>query len=324
MLAFAIITLFLRTERLHHLASSFNENVGEHSEVHPEIDHFNGDGNKDSNIAMNAKIRIFYNLYIPSSGDEERVLNIMKEQFANMDPEIHDANVLIISIGHRPSKIVNESILEHFNEGNEDRTLHALWKYCRASNNRHVRVVYLHSKGSFHPNEANNLLRRFLTEGALSQECAILPDTCNVCSSRMSPLPHPPGNMWLARCDYVATLVDPYTLREGKLARDYNVNNPCRGFGRFFFEHWIHSHPSVMPCDLYSGKEYKWGYDGIPIGDFEKDQKKAPRFAFNDYVGKGCLSSRTQYVRNIFWHYEQLYNVTNLDESWWGWTFFGF
>ena len=145
------------------------------------------------------KVHIFYNLFTKSSEDEDRVRTIVEEQFALVDPTIHEPNVTITSIGHRlplvDASLGNASyhIGQHYEEGDEYLTLHALWKYCKTTqqqqhtNNKNAKVVYLHSKGSFHPNANNDRLRDFLTHGALSSQCANLPDTCNVCSSRMSP-----------------------------------------------------------------------------------------------------------------------------------------
>jgi hypothetical protein len=155
------------------------------------------------------KIRVFYNLFVASADDEARVQAIVDEQMANLDHNLHDVNDSITMLGHMLPNVSSYMIRDHLEQGDEGETLHALWKYCKEHDNRQRKVVYLHSKGSFHPKPQNDKLRRFLTEGALSPECANLPDTCDVCSSRMSPLPHPhtPGNMWLARCDYVAKLV---------------------------------------------------------------------------------------------------------------------
>ena len=161
-------------------------------------------------ISTRSKILVFYNLFVAGTEDEERVQDIVNEQLAVLDPQLHYINASITSLGHPLPSIPDQMTREHIVEGgDEGETLHALWNYCRSNNNHDTKVIYLHSKGSFHPSEQNDKLRRFLTEGALSGECAHLPDTCNVCSSRMSPLPHPhtPGNMWLARCDYVAKLV---------------------------------------------------------------------------------------------------------------------
>ena len=72
-------------------------------------------------------------------------------------------------------------------------------------------VVYVHSKGSYHPHEFQDQWRDYVTAGALSQECRLMPEHCNMCSSRMSPVPYPhsPGNMWAARCGYISELMDP-------------------------------------------------------------------------------------------------------------------
>lgn len=149
-----------------------------------------------------SKIHVFYNLYTSSAEDEERVRNIVQEQLQHLNPSLHDAtNVTITSIGHPlPSIPYNHTISIHHNQGSEFLTLHSLWEYCKRHKHSATKVIYLHSKGSYHPHKQNDLLRDFLTKGALSEECANLPESCNVCSSRMSPLPHPhtAGNMWLA------------------------------------------------------------------------------------------------------------------------------
>ena len=146
--------------------------------------------------------------------------------------------------------------------------------------NHNTKVLYLHSKGSCTKSPDNEKLGQFLTKGALSTECADMPDTCDVCSSHMSSLPHPhtPVNMWGGRCDYTTKLIDPFALKECKLPIDFKSNKCCRVFGRYFFEHWIHSHPYVHPCDLYSEKRYKWAYSDIPDGNFTKKNPHSTSF----------------------------------------------
>ncbi|KAL7536048.1 hypothetical protein ACHAXR_007725 [Thalassiosira sp. AJA248-18] len=281
-------------------------------------------------------IRIFYNLFIKDAEDSSRVLGIVDEQLRLIDPDLHDKDVFITSIGyHQPSNISHVNTMQHYPEGGEDISLHSLWDYCQDESNNRAKVVYLHSKGSFHPNEVNNKLRRFLTEGALSRECAGLPNECDVCSSRMSPHPHPhtSGNMWLARCSYIAKLRDPYALRDGDLPSGFSHDNGCKGFGRYFFEHWVHSHPTVRPCDLYTGKEYTFAHENLPGGNFTKDLQKAPRFGFDVFISlllkhsyycRGDTSSLVtarDYLENRKWNYGQLYNITMLDESWYLWPF---
>lgn len=279
-------------------------------------------------------IKVFYNLFVARPEDTGRVLAIFNEQIQTIDPNIHDVNISINSIGHWIPYVPKQYTIEHCAEGGEDMTLHSLWGYCKANNSSESKVVYLHSKGSYHPDENNSRLRRFLTEGALSEECANSPNNCDVCSSRMSTHPHPhtSGNMWLARCSYINKLIDPYTLREGKLPNIYNKDNGCMGFGRYFFEHWVYSHPTVRPCDLYPGKEYTWAYENIPGVNFVKELKLAPRFEFQVFIDllihnywycrndKSSQSMRS-FLKSRKWSYRQLYNITVLPESWYLWDF---
>ena len=284
-----------------------------------------------SSTRDNSLIQIFYNLFIDKPKDAGRVLGIFSEQILTLKPLLHDMNISVNAIGYRLPYFPKLFNNKHYREGGEDVTLHSLWKHCQAANPGHdAKVVYLHSKGSYHSDESNDRLRRFLTEGALSPECANLPKYCDVCSSRMSPHPHPhtSGNMWLARCSYIAKLRDPFILRRGELPQIFNKDNGCKGFGRFFFEHWVYSHPSVKPCDLYPGKEYTWAYENIPEQHFHKDLRKAPRFEFDVFASilhqkywycRGDVSSQTPklYLNNRIWYYKQLYvNVSSPEQSW--------
>ena len=91
------------------------------------------------------------------------------------------------------------------------------------------------------------------------------------------------GNMWLAKCDYIANLIDPanfsvamdsvYPCHENllhnktildKLEMRNGLHMSCYGLGRFAAEHWVHSHPRVRICDLYKNKSFVWGYEGLP------------------------------------------------------------
>jgi len=112
----------------------------------------------------------------------------------------------------------------------------------------------------------------------------------------------------------------------------FKDDDGCKGFGRFFFEHWVHSHQSVRPCDLYTGKEYTWAYENIPNNNFEKKLMKAPRFGFDHFAellrkryyycreDRSAQSPQT-YLENRKWNYKQLYNTTVLDDSWYLWQY---
>ncbi|KAL7549812.1 hypothetical protein ACHAWF_013066 [Thalassiosira exigua] len=281
-----------------------------------------------------AKVRIFYNLFTKGPDDEARVRRIVEEQLSLLDPSRHDAtNVSVTSLGHPHASLPpGARIRERLDAGGEEVTLRAVWDHCRSNPRPDAKVAYLHSKGSYHPTSANVRLRAFATSGALSSECASLPPTCDVCSSRMSPLPHPhgSGNMWLARCDYVARLFDPASppRMAGERSKELDGDDPCAGTGRYLSEHWVHSHPSVRPCDLYPGKEFTWAHLHVPGRGWKKELEAAPRFDFDAYVLPGsCMDERPETLRILDFvrmrreGYERWYNLTDLDEAWWGWDF---
>jgi len=275
-------------------------------------------------ITLPSNIPVFYNLYLKRRRPREynRVKNIVDEQLSMLREEHHP--VYVHSIGHM-LPVPNTTLLKHHSQADETVTLRSLWKHCRK--NPHDKVVYLHSKGSFTRTPENERLRRFLTTGALSQQCSNLPSTCNVCASRFSPTPHPhtSGNMWLARCSYISKLTDPKKFEKAMSSIYGEEPDACIGTGRYAAEHWVYSHPEVKPCDLYTDPSFVWGYDNLPeTGDFEKDLSVAPRF-----------NNRSAYVKTPDPHcpgrgfslkmriaeYQLLYNRTP-GESWWGWNFY--
>jgi hypothetical protein len=278
--------------------------------------------------SKNETIPVFYNLYVHANATEAeiaRVKTVVFDQLANLKPIHHP--VYVHSIG-RKLLIPNTILLQHHETAGETVTLHSLWNYCKK--NIDSKVVYLHSKGSFHPTQENELFRPFLTAGALSAECASLPENCNVCSTRFSPYPHPhtPGNMWLARCEYVSKLLDPLQLDERMheipkvRARAVDVRfQSMMGVARFASEHYIHSHWAVQPCDLYTNPNYVHGYTGIPdrIEETDFQLKLAPRFPWTKYIPP--FWRRTRRYTNLahrLEEYQVLYNETP-DETFWGW-----
>jgi hypothetical protein len=128
---------------------------------------------------------VFYNLFVSKASDSDRVTGLVEDQLSHLLPE---HRLYVHSIGY-PLAIPNVTLLTQNEKGDEIDTLHSLWAFCIMQPSS--KVVYLHSKGSFHPKPENEVLRPFLTSGALSRECLELPKSCNVCSSRMSPIPHP-------------------------------------------------------------------------------------------------------------------------------------
>jgi len=193
-------------------------------------------------------IPVFYNLFVANASEIPRVLELLSEQRSFLRP--YHQPFYIQSMGNVEVNIPDTIVLGHRVNGTEMVTLHSLWDFCKT--HQHTKkVVYLHSKGSSRASQANADLRKFLTKGALSEECASIDNGCNVCSSRFSPIPHPhtSGNMWLARCDYIQKLIDPFKFEESMQHIMSNCTAKgrasCDGRLRFSAEHWIHSHPSV-------------------------------------------------------------------------------
>ena len=110
--------------------------------------------------------------------------------------------------------------------------------------------------------------------GCLQQGALVSSDVCGL---RASPLPHPhsPGNMWAARCSYVARLPDPSTFESAMRVVAKSRGGKCKpwsvGLGRFSAEHWVLSHPSAVVSDSLpptssrrKQPDYAWGYVNLP------------------------------------------------------------
>jgi hypothetical protein len=189
----------------------------------------------------------------------------------------------------------------HHKTGDEGLTLQALHDHC--NDHPDDLVTYIHDKGSFHNNLENVNLRRMLTQAVFSNECQVNMTElgCNFCSARFSPFPHAhnPGNMWTAKCDYVKNLIRPDGFAAVMKAMvdhfveaheiDPSIPGPSNqnpaymmGTGRYAMEHWLGSHPSMLPCDVYPGV-YEWGYDDLPDSKtpWIPDLKAAPRLPLN-------------------------------------------
>lgn len=142
--------------------------------------------------------------------------------------------------------------------GWERYTLAKIFEYCHEHSDHNI--IYLHSKGSFHPREENNHLRKVLTLSALSDQChqGLSNTQCNVCSAHFAPIPHwhTPGNMWTAKCSHVKKLY-PTRDFEGRVREivqqlhqidpEWREDPPdwCVGTNRYVDEHWVHTHPEV-------------------------------------------------------------------------------
>jgi len=288
-------------------------------------------------------IPVFYNLFIKDTSDYVRVRHLVEEQFRKFESihkPIYVNNIgvpLDFNYGDETTGSLNTTenpveLLGNYESASESVTLKHIWSYCQETENENQKVAYLHSKGSYTATVENGRLRRFITTGALSMECANMPkDMCNICASRFSPAPHPhtSGNMWLARCDYIKQLKDPDTFEQAMDSLGYTGGErylACDGRGRYSAEHWVLSHPNVKPCDLFKDPRFTWNYDGIPkVGEFRKNLElaKFPRFELGLYLKtkiQVCPFRGTSLSFRIN-EYKGLYNMEP-PADWWGHGFF--
>lgn len=185
--------------------------------------------------------------------------------------------------------------LAYYETASESVTLQDLYDYCQNDDVADERVTYLHAKGSYHQTEVNTNWRRALTDAVVHPDCLFPPDDrCNVCGAQFYTrfATMFPGNMWTARCSYVNKLLPPLDGGEYGKRKEESVINFLKyrlwgqlvttlmedrvdyfGLGRYQLEHWIGSHPSIMPCEVHSEEvnlesmitgrvtheEYAWG-----------------------------------------------------------------
>jgi hypothetical protein len=243
-----------------------------------------------------------------------RILAIVREQLTEMKKSrlLDSAPVFYNVIGsyNATGEIQQECgdqchALKYTADADESITLRAIHGFCREqTDDEDTLVTYIHDKGSLHPSPKNTNLRIMLAKSAFSDGCQTIGtganNTCNVCSARFSPFPHyhVPGNMWTARCSYIRNLIKPdefaskmeslmdvvfnHTKTASNIPKptiqQYNLGYNV-GCGRFAVEHWVGSHPSIRPCDVYPGN-FLWGYGNLPGSTdlWDPDLQRAPRF----------------------------------------------
>jgi hypothetical protein len=207
-------------------------------------------------------------------------------------------------------------------EGWEGATLSLIHEHCHERSNDIV--VYMHTKGLYHPRPHNEILRRWLMRGITSPCCLDALTSSdgrnemsqfNVCGLRFCPEPnfHFDGNMWMARCDYIRDLYPPQdmprrmdeVLSDLYWAKGRHNKDWYHGYGRHSYEHWVASHPSLRALDVLpasSADDFFCAGGASLIGTFEKITEdwipqcaSAPRsgtgqIPFNGNLFLKCLS----------------------------------
>lgn len=213
----------------------------------------------------------FYHVFESDEGVFGRVMAEQTDFIAKSSLAGVPVQVTYVGPNTQSFALKNMTVVQAVSEGTEILTLFLLFNHCTTNLNNSV--FYIHSKGSFHPSDANDRLRQNLMKGVLACIDQHALRSSDVCGLRASPLPHPhlPGNMWVARCDYVSRLIDPLNFQSEMdrftAQKTGSCSDPWLGRGRFSYEHWILSHPSVIVSDALPATGlpvYAWGYDYLP------------------------------------------------------------
>jgi hypothetical protein len=140
--------------------------------------------------------------------------------------------------------------------------------------------------------------------------------------------------MFLADCTYVCKLIPPkrFVIRKAQVYQEaQNDSNfvgmmPAYqfgrkswvGLGRYAMEHWIYSHPSVRPCDVY--RDGAFSYERPPRSiDWVPSRRPAPAYTRSEVAMEFhpwfLLPGR-------LYEWRKLYSVAPPDDSW-VWKFYG-
>lgn len=307
----------------------------------------------DQNMIDKSRITIFFNIFIPNGDKSERALEITKSQMEEIRrTSLMNAEIICNIYGNTSVTIplcetMDNCRIQNSNEvGNEKDTLLDLYEYC-SQQSENV-VIYLHNKGSFHDSPQNNDLRTMHMRAQVeTSSCrdAVVNTPCNVCSARFSPLPHfhTSGNMWTAHCSYVKKLISPKNFEQrmedviASLRADQDTLTemfPCTpgddrdcvdiahiGMQRYSYEHWIHSHPTVLPCDvLPNNYTFVWNYNNIPnpLDRWTPDLKLGPRFPLQQYLNSGYLPKSAKWftLKGRLFEWENLFKKVAPEKSW--------
>ena len=239
----------------------------------------------------------------------------------------------VTAVMQRCAKLGKKCVhLGHSSLGDEANSLTPLHAFC-AAHGPDASVAYMHNKGSFTDNPENARLRKVLLRGLSSKPCADAivsgSDQCDVCSMRFSPVPHQhtSGNMWLARCDYVRLLREPRDFRRRmnhhwNWTDNANANRGARlGVGRFAYEHWVHSHPVVRPCDVLD-HQFHYGYSDLPPENYKIRFSMAPRYQpghpfykFGTMGGSPCGLKERSTLGAVLSEWADIYDATPPEDS---------
>jgi hypothetical protein len=231
----------------------------------------------------NSKVAVFYNLYAAPKDPAglKRARRIAREQFAALGDSslTRDGPVSVyINMIGQPINVTTEcqnnnldcTVMHAYAPGHyEDVTLTEMHNFCRQYPTH--KVIYLHSKGSYHPVEtpilSQSAWRQNMVQAVVHDDCLSATE-CDVCGLVALPFPalHFSGNFFTAQCEYISKLLPPTEFRiamRGINARGFLKRLSFQivaaimddapyhyAVGRWASEHWLGSHPDVRACDM--------------------------------------------------------------------------
>lgn len=101
-------------------------------------------------------------------------------------------------------------------------------------------------------------------------------------------------------------------MRKGR--RDWQIHRePWVGVGRYSMEHWIHSHPSVRPCDVFD-EEFQYKHKGDVIIKNGANRVNAPRSMNLTDMNYG--NHAWYRLQGRLFEYQQIYSSLPSPDSW--------
>jgi hypothetical protein len=238
--------------------------------IFPPVQH----SNATKSDHKHKSLAIFYNVYVPETPKtyQQTAVDIIKEQVAQVADSyagsLPNTTIYYNTIGSSAltdtgtmqdicsNHSLNCHHMQHYASAFEEVTLSRVYDYCQYHSAE--RVVYMHSKGTYHSDGGkNDKLRRHLTRAVTDKRCVhpADPSSCNLCGLVAGTFPiHMPGNFFVADCTYVKNLQSPTEfsgnmevvtalakqgIRHGQFQRTmFPDENWFYGTERYSAEHW--------------------------------------------------------------------------------------
>jgi hypothetical protein len=281
-------------------------------------------------------LAIFYHIYVPPERDEARkARDIIQQQLHDLGralsttPNLPISTLYYTSVGQEveeayvnaicqqyPAHIRSCNRLKHLAAGFEEHTLQELFEYCQEHEDH--RVIYVHTKGSYHSSPGQNRWRRHMTDAVASPDCIARAhiEDCDLCGLLFiaRPTHHFTGNMFNARCSYIRRLIPPLEF-EARMNVVYNgarslvdngtltailfdLNVPWNmGTQRYAMEHWHGSHPSSeIICDVATNPDRRF-WKSLRAEDRKPDDWQFQRFPRRPLPGLPTVLEENDSIR---------------------------